>query len=141
MRESRCMPLCGRDKVVASADFIIQKLAREICETRGWQKLPTLAVFLEEAGCTQEALLQHFRGWQQCVGCKGTGRRDTMVDAGYNNPLMLREGWTHCWLCNVCGQGEKPGWVRVQHVDRCFVCEAIGGINEWLPQTAAGSDD
>ena len=62
----------GPEQVTAHVSFIdphmpmwkndtVAKIARSIAETSCWEQLPILADALEEAGCTQQDLLKHFR--------------------------------------------------------------------------------
>jgi hypothetical protein len=44
------------------SDAIVVKLARGIYDDRAFDRLPILADALEEAGCTDQAILDHLRG-------------------------------------------------------------------------------
>lgn len=110
----------------------VRALAESIERDRAYDRLPILADCLEEVGCCEAAILAHLRGLEPCLTCKGTGRRDVMVDAGYGNPLMQTHGWEHCYVCNRGGYGETPGWKAPRdgpapHVKGCHVLDAILG--------------
>jgi hypothetical protein len=106
-------------------------VARNVYDERRFEDMPVLADALEEAGCTDESLVQHCRGLVSCLTCKGTGKRDATVDAGYGNPLMTREGWEWCYVCNSGGHGVTPGWRSPRgpliHVRGCWALDLILG--------------
>src|SRR5262249_12660565 len=58
----------------------IPRLARAAYEDRGFDRLPVLADALEEAGCTDAALLEHLRGPGPRVG--GCGAMDLLLNKG-----------------------------------------------------------
>lgn len=50
-------------------DGVVRKMAQSIYDDRRFDELPMLADALEEAGCDDEVLLQHLRGWERCPRC------------------------------------------------------------------------
>ena len=83
-------------------------------------RLAVIADALEEAGCTDEAILRHLRGWERCWMCVRTNS-DSERD-----------------VCSVCGQlgavgpfGRPcaPGWVKTRHphVRGCWVLDLLLG--------------
>ncbi len=58
------------DPVLTWNDGTIQQLARAIYDRRSFDHLPVLADALEEAGCTNQSLLNHYRSGEEHVrGC------------------------------------------------------------------------
>jgi hypothetical protein len=63
-------PPPGRPACLAAEDGTVARLARAIYDERAFDGLPVLADALEEAGCTDRALLDHFRqGGEHARGC------------------------------------------------------------------------
>jgi len=122
------VPVAGAEWV---EDDAAQSIARRIYDRRAFDDMPVLGDALEEAGCDNQDVLRHCRGLVQCPRCGGKGREDCMVDAGYNNPLMTTHGWRYCYLCNLGGTSETPGWWKprepVQHVRGCWVIDLLTG--------------
>lgn len=82
--------------------------------TPQWSMMPVLADALEEAGCTELAILDHLRGEEPCTHC----------DERWNH----NETWRfavggRCSHCN--GTGKRP----VTHVKGCWVLELLRGID------------
>jgi hypothetical protein len=92
--------------------------------------MPILADALEDASCTDVEILNHLRRLRRCLTCRGDGKRDCMVDAGYNNPHMMVHGWEWCHNCNRLGEGTHPGWVRSDApcVRGCHVIDLLLGL-------------
>jgi len=66
-------------------------------------RLAVLSDALEEAGCTDEEILRHLRGWERCPHCLGHGRLDDgsgepleCLHCDYPNP----QGWG-CWALDL----------------------------------------
>jgi hypothetical protein len=63
-------PVCLDPAWLARDDGIVLKLAQALYRERRFGDLPVLADALEEAGCTEEAVLTHCRGGGEHVpGC------------------------------------------------------------------------
>src|SRR5262245_32917184 len=73
-------------------------------------RLALLADALEEAGCTEEAILRHLRGWRPCKACP-------------------RENYRHHAKC-ICKAG--GGWIRQLEGPHVRGCWAIDLIREGL---------
>jgi hypothetical protein len=82
------------------------------------QRLAVLADALEEAGCIDEPLLRHCRGYERCARCGGTGQ--CASDWGYYPPPMVK--------CPDCAGG---GWRKLgaPHVRGCWAVKLILGRN------------
>jgi hypothetical protein len=50
-------------------DGLVVKLARAIYEERAFERMPILGDALEDAGCTNAAILEHCRGGPHVLGC------------------------------------------------------------------------
>lgn len=74
--------------------------------------LAVLADALEEAGCTDEAILMHLRGMERCPACRGEGE----FSAGYPGDM---------YKCQ-CGSGWIP--LRGPHYRGCHVIDTILGL-------------
>jgi hypothetical protein len=79
-----------------------------------WEMMPILGDALEEAGCTEAAILDHLRGTEPCLHCEGAGARF------YDEDDRL-----HCkQRCDDCnGTGKRP----VRHVRGCWCVELLKG--------------
>lgn len=77
-----------------------------------WDMTPILADALEEAGCTEAAILDHLRGNEPCPHCNGDGARFYDED----DRLQCKQ---RCDDCN--GTGKRP----VKHVRGCWVVELL----------------
>lgn len=89
----------------------VTALAQGIYERGEWDLMPILADALEEAWCTDEAVLQHCRGMERC-SCLGVPRK------GKGHPFF--------WKCPMC---DGAGWIplRGPHVRGCHVVDLISG--------------
>jgi hypothetical protein len=76
-----------------------------------------LADALEDAGCEEPRVLQHLRGFRECIRCQGTGQ--SPYDHGYSPPP--REP------CPDCG---ATGWLvaNTPHVRGCHVVDLCLGL-------------
>jgi hypothetical protein len=84
----------------------VRRLAQAIYAERAWDRLPFLADALEEADCTDQAIIDHLRpricpecrgkgrrgsgGGMQCLGCYGTGK------IGHTGPHTRG-----CWVLDI----------------------------------------
>jgi hypothetical protein len=87
-------------------DGTIPRLAQAIYDEQAFDRLPILADALQEAGCTNEDILKHCRGWEKAP-----------------------PGW---WHCRNCGRY----WQPVHKYDDCdtsAVCEGMEEEARWLP--------
>jgi hypothetical protein len=84
-------------------------LAEAIDEERAWERMPILADALQEAGCDNEDILRHCRGWEICTWCVAGGTR----------PVELLGG-----ICTTC---QGTGWIALRgpHVRGCHVIDSI----------------
>lgn len=93
--------------------------------TPRWSDMPILADALEEAGCTEKAILEHLRGEETCHWCHGNGwfrpRAFSFVPDGSNPMIVNGQVVASCEKCN--GTGKRP----VTHVRGCWVLELLGG--------------
>lgn len=82
-----------------------------------------LADALEEAGCTDAAILDHCRGREPCQKCDGAGYRCPKprgVPRGAHPMVPVDEGWP----CEACqGAGFRPAL----HVRGCWVLDLLLG--------------
>lgn len=72
----------GKEKPswLAWNDHIIIRMAQSIYDDCAFDRLPILADALEEAGCTNEEILQHCRGWERIW--QHCGQRGHYTDCG-----------------------------------------------------------
>ena len=87
-------------------DATVPRLAEAIYRERAFDRCPILADAIEEAGCTDAAILNHLRGLTACPDCLGSG---TEADDSGGNVGVVR------W-CRGCG---GRGWVRPKRRKRC----------------------
>jgi hypothetical protein len=71
-------------------DSTILRLAESIYQNRSYECLPSLADAAEEAGCSDQNLLQHLRGFEICPECLGGEMRDWCRLCGSNCWIPLR---------------------------------------------------
>lgn len=84
-------------------------IARRAYDDRDFAALPVLADALEEAGCREEPVLRHLRGWEQCPEC---------VDPSGGARL-------YCTRCG--GSGWILGPFTCPHVRGCWVADLVLG--------------
>lgn len=109
----RCCSLRNGGLVIA--------VAHTIYEERRFADMPILADTLEEAGCTEETILQHCRGLERCPKCI------KLPDENNHPPGMMFVGWGHGWQpCSVC---EGAIWIPIRspHVRGCWLLDLILG--------------
>lgn len=98
-------------------------LARQIDDTGDFSALPILADALEEAGCEDEAILDHCRSNGKCSNCAGKGwtvPKSTEYYLMRADPLVFRGV-----QCQQCGGGGNEK--RVDHLRGCWVIDLIFG--------------
>ncbi len=79
-----------------------------------WADMPILADALEEAGCSEAAILEHLRGEEKCPWCDAMG-----LHRGSPPPGMEGQKW--CSHCN--GSGNRS----VTHQKGCWCLELLRG--------------
>jgi hypothetical protein len=84
-------------------------IARRAYDERDFAALPVLADALEEAGCREESVLRHLRGWEQCPECL--------------DPLDGAR--LYCTRCG--GSGWILGPFTCSHVRGCWVTDLVLG--------------
>lgn len=96
-------------------DNTVPRLAEAIYEGRRLEDVPILADALEEAGCENEELLRHCRGWSRCPV-----RRER---PGYS--LTLGH-FLHSDVCDLCN---GTGWAQTDapHVRGCWALDLLLG--------------
>ncbi len=90
------------DSVLSWQGGVIPRLAQTIYDDRRWDELPILADMLEEAGATDEDILQHCRGLARCGTCLTTDGRHTGHCKMCGDPKNIPEGFRF---------GKVTGWV------------------------------
>jgi hypothetical protein len=92
-------------------------IARRVYDGRDFDALPVLADALEEAGCQDEAVLRHLRGWEPCPDCLGTGSADSGGFTPNDEPISI--------VCECV-----TGWVplRGPHARGCWALDLVLGL-------------
>ena len=82
----------------------VLSMAQDIYGNEDWEALPILADPLEEAGCNNEDILRHLRGFERCPEC-----------------VIYGNQWFDCPLC------DGKGWVtsRGPHLQGCWALDLI----------------
>lgn len=109
--EAEC-PACDRLRTPT-----VRQIAQAIYAERAWDRLPILADALEEAGCTDAAILGHLRDKVTCPKCLGCGSVPYRHNA--RNQLLTRD----CGGCQTRGFVDAPG----PHARGCWVVDSILG--------------
>lgn len=81
-------------------------------------RLAILSDALEEAGCNDEVILRHLRGWEPCWMCGGTGEGKLNDDRPEAPPGSWR-------VCDCGGSGWRRS--RGSHVRGCWALDSILG--------------
>lgn len=104
-------------------------------------RLMVLADALEEAGCDNEEILRHLRGWERCPRCLDGGWVDVRHEAAVGVPLTrqrrtragnrgggkhARQHGSRLELCEECC-GERLVPLRGPHVRGCWVLDLLTG--------------
>jgi hypothetical protein len=91
-------------------------VAQRCYDERDFAGLPVLADALEEAGCDNEELLRHLRGWEMC-GCE--------MERVYGVPAPRPAAGGQMLTCMRC----DDGWVRLRgpHVRGCWAVDLVLG--------------
>jgi hypothetical protein len=108
-------------------------VAASIYERRAWDEMPILADALDEAGCTDAAILMHLRGWERCSRCLGDGVEPWLPEwygivydkAGTCKPCD-GTGWVHP-RCPACIN--KPRYIQYEGLQvraPCPTCKSTG---------------
>jgi hypothetical protein len=103
LREGRTVCVCDRCQgwvYPAALD-----IARRAYDLRDWDALPVLADALEEAGCKDEQVLGHLRGWGRCGTCLGRGASADgfwdCVRCGGSGRIAVGPHVRGCWSLDV----------------------------------------
>lgn len=86
----------------------VKAIARDIYRSRTYQELPVLADALEDAGCTNETILNHLRFQNRCFLCAGRivwNCKDSRTQSSCADKQKERQ--KECTLCR------GTGWVSV----------------------------
>lgn len=98
--------------VLTWRDGTVRRIAERIYAERRWEECPILADALQEAGCEDEGMLMHLRGYEECVDI-------THDQAGGN------------YWCPRCGGTEEghEGWMplRWPHTRGCWSLDLLLG--------------
>lgn len=111
-------------------DGAVLKLAQAIYEERAWDRMPILADALEEAGCGEEVVLRHCRGWMPCPKCGGTSVESY-------RPFGER-GESDVRLCQHCNPDTYERMVGRRHPDsgwvrpKCRECNGSGRVPDFM---------
>jgi hypothetical protein len=117
------LPAFARDGWVSGYPWLtttVLSIAHRCYDDCDWDAMPILADALEEAGCQEEALLRHLRGWELC--------RDCMLPS----PEEAEYGGGVYW-CPGCGGTENGNvhayWMplRCGHVRGCWSLDLLLG--------------
>jgi len=79
-------------------DGLIHALARTIYDEHRFLDMPILADALEEAGCQDEDILRHCRGFRKCEVCLGTREECLCIDGWW---LDATEHVRGCWVLDL----------------------------------------
>ena len=90
-------------------DGTVPRLAQAIYDERAWDRMPILADALQEAGCEDEEILRHCRGYERC-----------------HNPDCESINRTRSWSCRPCN---GTCWIPLcgPYVRGCWVLDLLLG--------------
>lgn len=91
-----------------------------------WSLMPVLADALDEAGCTELAIIDHLRGEENCLLCP------TESNYPLNHSMDCSCGHIDCpavYLASVCQRCNGTGKRPITHVAGCWVLELLGSID------------
>lgn len=98
--DNKC-PVCG--PILTWNDGTVPRIAQSIYDRRAFEEMPILVDPLMEAGCDNEAILQHCRGMERC--------------------------WDHPMIDGGCPNCDEKVWrpLRSPHVRGCWVLDLLLG--------------
>lgn len=86
----------------------IPKYAEAIYNDRRWDEMSMLADMLEEAGCTEQHMIQHCRGKEMCTTCRGKGVLKCVVVDSW---IKENEDGLVDKDCDLC---KATGWIPLR---------------------------
>lgn len=99
----------------------VVRLARHIYAERDWELMPQFGDALEDAGCVNEDVLRHCRGWERHHRCSGTGIIEVAIPGGRTSKVR----------CETVAQSDycTSGWIplRGPHARGCWAIDCILG--------------
>jgi len=120
-------------------------LLSAVLTEKRWDILPALADAIEEAGCTDAAILAHLRGMEPCPWCHRRGKvvrpatsvrdlgrlmamekdlRILEAIAGKQSLLLNPDDWVSCDRCAATGV------LPARHLEGCWAVDLLAGLAE-----------